>query len=245
MQACHKLETSPLFIWILWSGWWLLFFLFWKRKKLLRSCRFLRHAISDILFFLLLFTSPDDEIHLDGPVEFDHVDGHHTFYPRAIFLSHFSMTGDAISCAIRWERACTVCQGGSAFYYIKKIWMFLISLSIYNVSLWWKQLSYSFKDVVYSFYYFYTMKKFSLFLEAYFLFLTGSDLLLIHFIWTLFGKQTSLINGTRTLSKCPAPVWGIFIVDSICDTCFWYKRCGRGAGGVNKVMACLCVDFDN
>jgi hypothetical protein len=52
-------------------------------------------------FLLLLFTSPDDEIHLDGPVEFDHVDGHHTFYPRAIFLSHFSMTGDAISCAIR------------------------------------------------------------------------------------------------------------------------------------------------
>ena len=85
---------------------------------------------------LLLFTSPDDEIHLDGPVEFDHVDGHHTFYPRAIFLSHFSMTEDAISCAIRWERACTVCPGGSAFYYIKKIWMFLISLSIYNVSLY-------------------------------------------------------------------------------------------------------------
>ena len=111
-------------------------FLFWKRKKLLRSCRFLRHAISDILFLLLLFTSPDDEIHLDGPVEFDHVDGHHTFYPRAIFLSHFSMTGDAISCAIRWERACTVCPGGSAFYYIKKIWMFLISLSRFTMCLY-------------------------------------------------------------------------------------------------------------
>ena len=135
MQACHKLETSPLFIWILWSGWWLLFW-FWKRKKLLRSCRFLRHAISDILFFfLLLFTSPDDEIHLDGPVEFDHVDGHHTFYPRAISFSFFN-DGDAISCAIRWERACTVCPGGSAFYYIKKIWMFLISLSRFTMCLY-------------------------------------------------------------------------------------------------------------
>ena len=39
-----------------------------------------------------------------------------------------------------------------------------LSLSIYNVSLWWRQLSYSFKDVVYSFYYFYAMEKFSLFL---------------------------------------------------------------------------------
>ena len=39
-----------------------------------------------------------------------------------------------------------------------------LSLSIYNVSLWWRQLSYSFKDVVFSFYYFYAMKKFSLFI---------------------------------------------------------------------------------
>ena len=86
-------------------------------------------------FFLLLFTSPDDEIHLDGPVEFDHVDGHHTFYPRAISFSFFN-DGDAISCAIRWERACTVCPGGSAFYYIKKIWMFLISLSRFTMCLY-------------------------------------------------------------------------------------------------------------
>ena len=58
------------------------------------------------------------------------------FILEPFFLSHFSMTGDAISCTIRWERACTVCPGGSAFYYIKKIWMFLISLSRFTMCLY-------------------------------------------------------------------------------------------------------------
>ena len=231
MQACHKLETSPLFIWILWSGWWLLFW-FWKRKKLLRSCRFLRHAISDILFFFFVVVYEPRWWNPFGRTRWIRSCGRPSHFLSSSHFS-FSFFNDGRRNFLRNKmRARVYSLSGWVRFLLHQENMNVshLSLSIYNVSLWWRQLSYSFKDVVYSFYYFYTMKKFSLFLEAYFLFLTGSDLLLIHFIWTLFGKQTSLINGTRTLSKCPAPVWGIFIVDSICDTCFWYKRCGRERG---------------
>lgn len=195
---CNKLETSPLLFGLVVAPFF--YFTFVLEKETSFVPFFMTRNFGLFSFF---FTSPDDEIHLDGPVEFDHVDRHH-FYPLGYWTQYLRN---------RWERACTVCRGGAGFfYYIKKIWIRISSLSlddsIYNVvssfSLWWRTLIFVLKDVL--------LREFSLFSWGLF---SGSDLLLIHFMWILLKganepDQRIAVGGNLVVSICvPHVFFGI------------------------------------